>query len=544
MRPSSAIAVAPPSALNHAFVCCLHLALLLLLYFQTFSFDYVYFDDADYVIENPGVMGGLTIDGIRWAFTSFYMSNWHPLTWLSHMLDVSLFGPAPGWAHLHNAGLHLINSLLVYALLLKLSGSWIKACILSLVFLAHPLHVESVAWIAERKDLLCALFFLLGLLRYDSYRAQKSAINYLSVLLCFVLALLAKPMAVTFPVVLVLLDIFVYRENIQKNSTGYTAFIFRALVEKIPFILLSGISSVVTILAQNAGDAVASLKNHTITARLETVSSAYITYIKQFLAPVKLVIFYPVSTSFSLGNLFITTAILLSVVLLPFTVRKRLPLVTLGFCIFLVTLLPVIGLVQVGSQAHADRYMYIPSVGLLIACVYLLPERHEKHFQFTTLLAALFVLFLTLLCFWQVSYWRNEHTLFSRAQEVSGPNYLSHLHLAQFYTRHSKFDDASQHSLQAMTLDSERPEAYQALGNIALAQQNFPLAEKFYTESLEKASAEAWMVNNLGIIWAERGEIERGIAAFEKALEMDPSLHAAQQNIERYRTKRPKLIPQ
>jgi len=530
-----------PGALTHGLVIGAQLAILCLLFAQTLAFDYVYFDDAEYVLENPAVRAGLTLEGIRWAFTSFYMSNWHPLTWLSHMLDVSLFGVDPGWAHIHNVVLHGINSLLVYALLLKLSGSWGKAGVLSLVFLVHPLHVESVAWIAERKDLLCALFFLLGLILYDGYRANLGKLRYAGILLAFALSLLAKPMAVTFPVVLLILDFFVYRHCFQANrdaGPGGKVDYFRALIEKLPFIALALGSSIVTIAAQDAGNAVAYLEAHSLISRWNTATAAYLIYLKQFILPVDLVAFYPVITSSSASILLIPGAILGALLVLALIVAPQYPLILAGLCWYLVTLLPVIGLVQVGSQAHADRYMYLPSVGVLLACVYLLPSRHSKRFQLGIIISSLFVVYLTVICYWQVGYWRNQHVLFSRVLAISGPTYLAHLNLAEDYIRRAMLTEAREHALSAMKLRPDIADSYQAIGNIALAEKKFREAEKYYRITLSKGQVQANVVNNLGITLAEQGDIPAAIKAFNKALEIDPYMAEAQKNLGAYTAKK------
>ena len=529
-----------PGALTHGLVIGAQLAILCLLFAQTLAFDYVYFDDAEYVLENPAVRAGLTLEGIRWAFTSFYMSNWHPLTWLSHMLDVSLFGVDPGWAHIHNVVLHGINSLLVYALLLKLSGSWGKAGVLSLVFLVHPLHVESVAWIAERKDLLCALFFLLGLILYDGYRANLGKLRYAGILLAFALSLLAKPMAVTFPVVLLILDFFVYRHCFQANrdaGPGGKVDYFRALIEKLPFIALALGSSIVTIAAQDAGNAVAYLEAHSLISRWNTATAAYLIYLKQFILPVDLVAFYPVITSSSASILLIPGAILGALLVLALIVAPQYPLILAGLCWYLVTLLPVIGLVQVGSQAHADRYMYLPSVGVLLACVYLLPARHSKRFQVGIVISSLFVAYLTAICYWQVGYWRNQHILFSRVLAISGPTYLVHLNLAEDYIRRGMLTEAREHALAAMKLRPDVADSYQAIGNIALAEKKFKEAEKYFRITMSKGQVQANVVNNLGITLAEQGDIPAAITAFNKALEIEADMAEAQKNLRTYTIK-------
>lgn len=541
-RSGLPVAITPQhgGTLAHLLVAALQLALLLLLYSQTQTFDYAYFDDTEYVLKNPAVLAGLGIDGAQWAFTSFYMSNWHPLTWLSHMLDVSLFGVEPGWAHLHNVALHGINSLLVYALLLRYSGSWAKACVLSLIFLVHPLHVESVAWIAERKDLLCALFFLLGLILYDDFRARAGRLRYAGVLLCFALALLAKPMAVTFPVVLVILDFFVYRHCflIERQLDMDPGFDYAGvIVEKLPFIALSAAACTVTIIAQDAGNAVAYLKAHSLASRWEIATNAYVIYLRQSLLPVDLIAFYPINGSSSLLTLLLPSAFLGVVLVLCLLFASAYPLIAAGLCWYLATLLPVIGLVQVGSQAHADRYMYLPSVGILMACTYLLPLPASRHFRLAYTVALTFIVYLSVICYWQVGYWKNHYVLFSRALAVAGPSYLVHLHLSEDYMRRGILQDARQHGLAAMKLRPDAADSYQALGNIALAEKKYPEAEKLYRSALSRGPAQANIVNNLGITLAEQGNIPAGIRAFHTALEIEPGFSEAQQNLEIYNGK-------
>lgn len=531
-------------ALVHTLVTASHLAILVLLYGQTYSFDFVYFDDYEYVPGNSIVVSGLTLEGLKWAFTTFYMSNWHPLTWLSHMLDVSLFGVDPGWAHLHNAALHGVNSLLVYAILLKLSGSWWKACILSLVFLVHPLHVESVAWIAERKDLLCALFFLAGLLFYDSYRARPGKLLYFAVLISYILALLSKPMAVTFPIVLLILDFFVYRNCFEidtEASKSVKIDYAKAVIEKLPLLTLSVAISALTIVAQDAGNAVAYLEIHSISARLSIAASAYVIYLKQFLLPVDLVAFYPISRSASSFEFLLPTLTLLLMFVFAMIYARAFPLIAAGLFWFFIMLLPVIGLIQVGSQAHADRYMYLPSIGVLISCIYLLPSTDKKYFRFGVAFSVLFTTYLTLICFWQIGYWRNQNVLFHRVLAEIGPNYRAHIHLAVDYTKRGMLQEARQHGQAALNIKPASSDAYQAMGGIALAENKFQEAEKFYRlaiysgpQSLDPGRYYATLVNNLGITLAKQDRITEAKQTFERALQLEPTLLEARRNLELY----------
>jgi len=521
-------------------VVAVQLVLLIAIYGQTREFGYVYYDDAEYVLENFAIHSGWSIAGLKWAFTSFYMSNWHPLTWLSHMLDVSLFGLDPAAAHVHNVILHGLNSLLVYALLLRYCGNWLKASFLSVIFLVHPLHVESVAWIAERKDLLCALFFLTGLLLYDRYRKRPSRGVYANILVAGILALLSKPMAVTFPAVLVILDVFIYRPDFQRATAAgaITGFDYRrSLFEKLPFILLSAAACATTIFAQDAGDALAYLESHSLLSRVTIAASAYLIYLEQALAPVNLVAFYPLYESHNIVALVAPITVLVVALALALLCARRLPLLAAGFCWYLVTLLPVIGLVQVGSQAHADRYMYLPSVGLLMACTYLLPSRDSRRFQLRTALACVFVVYLSAICYWQVGYWRNQNLLFSRMLAVIGPHFLVHLHLSEDYKQRGLLAMAREQAAEALRLRPELPEGYQAMGNVELAAKHFQEAEQQYRVYLSKDPDNVMVLNNLGIALAEQGELPEAIETFETALDVQPSFSIARQNLVLYQAK-------
>jgi hypothetical protein len=528
----------PNNVLVHTLVICVHLLILVLLYSQTYFFDYVHFDDVGYVLMNSAVSPGLTLEGIQWAFTNVYMSNWHPLTWVSHMLDVSLFGFNPGWAHLHNMVLHGANSLLVYVFLQKLSGSWGKACILSLVFLVHPLHVESVAWIAERKDLLCAFFFLFGLLVYDSYRARPGRLRYSGVLIAYALALMAKPMAVTFPIVLLILDFFVYRRHsqigVEKNSIKNLDY-FRAIVEKLPFLVLAAVIGVVTIIAQD--NSLIALETQSISSRWTTATTAYFIYLKQFFLPIGLVAYYPITESTSPIDMVFLSLLLLILVALAANLAKRYPLIATGLCWYLITLLPVIGLIQVGSQAHADRYMYLPSVGVLISCIYLLPSRGKKYSQMSTVISIIFLAYLTIISYWQISYWENRNSLWSRVLDVLGPTYKAHIHLVDDYKQRGMLHEARQHSEAARSIDSNLPGAYIAMGNLALEKREFEQAEKLYRLALDKGGSTAELLNNFGIAMAEQGHTNGAIAAFEESIRIDPTRTEAKINLGRYRIK-------
>jgi len=521
---------------HHILVALGFCASLFLLYQQSFSFDYAYFDDADYVLKNPVVMEGLSWQGIYWAMTSLQLSNWHPLTWMSHMLDVSLFGSAPGPAHIHNVVLHGINSILVYALLLRWAGAFVPAVLLSLIFLVHPLHVESVAWIAERKDLLCALFYLLSLLLYDKFRRTSQCRWYIATMVCALLALMAKAMAVSLPVVMVLLDLTLYRTENDRRLPSLRAIII-SILGKLPLIFMVAAACAVAVIAQDGNQALAYLSAHSFTDRLETAASAYLIYIKQWLLPLNLVAFYPLSTQGTLAAWLLPSLAVFLLCATAMAFWKQIPQVTLGWAWYVVTLLPVVGLVQVGAQAHADRYMYLPSIGLLLIAGTLFPARKNARYQSAITLAALFTVFLGALCYLQVSTWKNQYTVFSRVLELEGPNHKAHIHLTGFYLRYGELDKAEKHATASISMAPKLGDGYQAMGNIALAQGRFQEAESYFRKALEAGPELGAVFNNLGIALAQQDKQTEATQAFTKAVELSPSLSSARENLQTQRQK-------
>ncbi|MFK7974956.1 MAG: tetratricopeptide repeat protein [Halioglobus sp.] len=522
---------------THTFVVAGLVGLLVLLYQQSFAFDYAYYDDDMYIIDNPMVLAGLSFEGLQWALTSFYGSNWHPLTWLSHMLDISLFGIDPRGAHIHNTVLHGISTLLVYVLLLRLTTRIWPSALLAAIFLVHPLHVESVAWIAERKDLLCAVFFLLALIFYDTYRKEKTTRAYLATLGCTALALLAKPMAVSLPVLMVLMDLTVYRSQWLGDKQSPTlGSLVKMAADKTPLIAITFGTCVLTVLAQDGAQAVAHLEAHSITDRLETASNAYWIYLKQWVVPTNLVAFYPLALEGSLRAWLVPTASLSIVSVIALMAMRRAPLVAIGWGWYLISLLPVIGLVQVGAQAHADRYMYLPSVGLLIAASTLFPPTQSRYLRSSYFLTGVFTAFLTVLCYWQIGMWKSQYTLFSSVLAQIGPNHKAYVHLTAYHLRHGELDTAQKYAALGIELAPKRSDGYQALGNIALQRGQFPAAEAHYRQAITRGPLVGPVFNNLGIALSQQGKQQQAAKAFAEALRIQPSLQAAQENLRRHNT--------
>ena len=381
-------------------------------------------DDDAYVTENPPVLHGLTGNGVKWAFTTFHASNWHPLTWLSHMADCSLFGENAAGSHLVNVGFHLANTLLLLLLLWRLTGAVWRSGFVAALFALHPLHVESVAWIAERKDVLSTCFGLLTLLAYVRYvegskvQSPKSKVWYGLALLCFVLGLMSKPMLVTWPFILLLLDYWPLRR--LQLSTGHSKLktLLFFVREKLAFFGLAAAASAVTFWAQKTGGAVVPLQELPLLNRLANVAVAYVAYLAKAFWPTRLAVLYPFVLDLPVMKVALAVVGLLAATVFSFLAARRAPYVLMGWVWFVGTLVPVIGLVQVGNQAMADRYTYIPLVGVFIVvswgAVDLTSRWRGQRFALSAgaavVLAGCFI--GTRL---QVGYWRNSLALFSHA---------------------------------------------------------------------------------------------------------------------------------
>lgn len=410
--------------------------LILAIYRQTGSFGAIPLDDHEYVFGNPAVAGGVTPEGVRWAFAAFEQGNWHPLTWLSHMADVSAFGMDAGAHHLVNVAFHLLNTLLLFRFLHRATGRAWEGALAAALFAVHPLHVESVAWIAERKDLLCAFFGFLALNAYAAYVLRPGVARYAIVLLLFAAGLMAKPMLVTFPFLLLLLDFWPFRRTAGVEVPGDgVGPISRAslpvlLLEKIPMIVLSAASSAVALAAQRAGGAVGSEIHFPLALRIGNAIDACAGYLLKTAWPANLAVFYPHPVApLPWPRIAAGGSLLLAVTVLSVAGLRRRPGFAVGWFWFLGTLVPVSGLVQIGGQAMADRYTYIPLVGLFLAAAMgaSSPGERRRPFPGAVAFAALVVVGLLSFLSWrQVSLWRGAVPLFTQAADSTRDNWLAH----------------------------------------------------------------------------------------------------------------------
>jgi tetratricopeptide (TPR) repeat protein len=489
---------------------------------QAGAHDFVNFDDPEYVYDNQMVRGGLSWEGLAWAFTHAHANNWHPLTWLSHMLDCELFGLDAGAHHLVSVALHAANAwLLCWALALLTQRFW-PSVLVALLFAVHPLRVESVAWVAERKDVLSGLFFVLTLLAYRRYSGRPSAGRYALVAGALALGLLAKPMLVTVPFVLLLLDFWPLRR------IGAAADIARLALEKLPLVALAGASSVVTVAVQSASGAVQSTAALSITERLAHAPVAWLSYLAKACWPSGLAVFYPHPALAganppllaALGAL----ALLAALTLLAVAAARRCGAWMVGWSWFLGMLVPVIGIVQVGDQSWADRYAYLPVIGLQIAAVFglhtALPARLHRP---AAIAGALACVAYGAAAWHQVGYWRNSVTLCERALAVTEDNYLAHVNLGIELRRRGELGAARAHYREAMRIRPGNVLATSELGSVLAELGELKEAQRLLEQAVAAAPGYGHAHTALGIAYGMDDQLERARACFDRALELDPN---------------------
>jgi len=518
------------------------LALVTLLVYLPVARDrFLVYDDDDYVTENVVVQNGLTWAGVKWAFTTRQASNWHPLTWLSHMLDCELFDLNPGAQHLVNVLFHAANAVLLFALMLRLTrlradasarqaGALWTGAFVAALFAWHPLRVESVAWISERKDVLSAFFGLLSLLAYTRFvrgsavRSPPSKIFYGLALLFFALGLMSKPMLVTLPLVMLLLDYWPLARmtSDRRQVTG----ILRLALEKWPFFLLTIGSCTVTYLAQRHGEAVVPLARVSLGYRLENAPVAVVRYLQKTIWPADLAVIYPmpdklpaIAVAFAVGVL-----ILLSVAV--WLGRRRRPYFLVGWLWFLGMLVPVIGLVQVGGAALADRYTYLPSIGLFMAVACGFRDRVER-LQFPRFACGGVAVLILAGCVFttehQLRFWRDSETLFRRALAVTKDNDIARVNLGVALDREGRSDKALAEYRAAATLAPGRYQIHNNLGNLLdkMGKPAEALAE--YREAVRLKPELASLRDDLGSVLAELGRLDEAMNEFTNAARLDPT---------------------
>ncbi len=503
----------------------------LFIYAQVAGFDFVYYDDDEYIFNNPQVQRGLTAENIVWAFHSLVSKHWHPVTWLSHMLDVQLFGLNPAGHHLMSLGLHLLTVLLLFRFLLITTGDRIPALIASLLLAVHPLHVENVAWVADRKDLLCALFWMVTLNAYAGYVQNSGFLRYMAVLLAFCLAALSKSMALTLPLVLILLDVWPLQRytpghrSKTSDSGGNDRHVFGwLLAEKMPFLVISTAVGLVTLHALNAfkGRSIPSFVP-AIDMRVSQGISAYLEYLIHLVYPVNLISPYQVSIQTYYWKPVVSSFVVLFITVAAIRLYRRHAYLAVGWAWYLVTLLPVAGFH--GPIRIADRYAYLTLIGIYIILAWggAAVSRLQPHLQKPLLiLSGIFIGILAVLAYHQTFYWKNTLSLFQHTLAVDPSIALAHSNLGVYHQDYGQIDTAIRYQSEAIRLAPSRPEYRYNLGVHYLHKQDYRLAKQYFEQANELRPGDLAALSNLGLCQLQLGEFEPARRSLEQALQIEP----------------------
>jgi protein O-mannosyl-transferase len=544
---------------------CLFLALLTaLIYWQVKNFDFVSYDDLAFIPNNPHVRTGLTLRGIQWAFTTFYEGYWHPLTWLSHMAAVELFGLKPGGHHLINVVIHIATTVLLFLVLKKMTRAIWQSAFVAALFALHPLHVESVAWVAERKDVLSAFFWILTLGAYALYAEKPNAQRYLLTLLFFILGLMSKPMIVTLPFTLLLLDywplgrlqqinLLIHKpqkeiapesKQRKRKSSGSIlrqihdsglpivdkpvsrrSLLFIFVIEKIPFFILSVLFSFTTFVAVKKVGALSSLKGIPLSGRMINAAVSYVMYLVKMFWPFDLALFYPHPLTYPLWQSIGAAFLLIAFTIFAMGAYRRFPYFTMGWFWYLITLIPVSGLVQAGMQARADRYTYVPLIGLFVTLAWGVPEMTKKwphRGKVLPLFAVMLIIPLMILSWYQIQYWKDDFTVFQHAINVTKDNDLAHSNLGFAYHNKGDLNNAMKHYRLAIIINPDHPDTHYNLG-ISLADQgHFQEAMDQCGMAVRLDPKHAPAYYNLAYVLMLQGRNDEAVKQLQVAIRLDP----------------------
>ena len=537
--------------LEKLIICCL-VVISLAVFLQTTGFGFVNFDDGSYVYNNSRVTAGLSLPGLFWALTTFHEANWHPLTWLSLMADASLSGfvaafgielgnPDAGVYHLTNVVLHTANVLLLFVLLNSMTRMRWRSAFVAALFAVHPLHVESVAWVSERKDVLSTLFLLLTMLAYLRYVAAPTRARYARVAVVFALGLMAKPMLVTLPILLLLIDFWPLGRLRETGPTPNTRSAALLLLEKWPLFLLSLCSCGLTFWAQRAGGAVIRTEWFPFVPRLINAIVSYGDYALRMVWPVDLGVFYPMRLAIPTRTIVLASAFVIACTVLAVRCARHWGMgwVTFGWFWYIITMIPVIGLVQVGMQAMADRYTYVPLIGLFVIVAWGVPAVAERLTNRNSLrsavlasLGAMAVIALGVQGYVQAAFWKDSPTLFGRALEVTGVNYFAEVNYASALVSADRLDEAMEHYRIAAKLKPQESAALVGIGTVLTKKEAYAEAEVYLRRAVKLAPGDAKARNNLGGLLLYQGKAREAAEQFEKALEIQPDYEGARTNLD------------
>jgi len=513
-------------------ICLFLIVISWIVYGQILGHDFINYDDEQYVTENAHVLNGLNWADLKWAFTTGHTGYSHPITWLSIQLDTQLYGKWAGGHHLTSLIIHSINAVLVFLLFWRMTGEVWPSGFVAAIFAIHPLHVESVAWVAERKDVLSGLFFLLTLHGYVSYVAKRGAGRYLVAVGLFILGILSKPMLVTVPCVLLLLDYWPLR---RATFTGGKEEVGRLVLEKVPFAIVAALWSLLTFIIQKQTGAVAEGVHFALGQRLANAVVSYGMYIWNTIWPQNLALFYPYPMTIAMGAVLLSGIVLVLISIFCIAKRRSSPYLIVGWLWYVGMLVPVIGFIQVGKQARADRYTYLPQIGLCLLVVWGVVEllRWRGSRQVLAVIGTFLITGLTALAYVQASYWQNSETVWNHSLAHTAENYVAHNNLGKAVMLKGRLDEAVVHFRRALEICDECSDVHNNLGHALARKGNWAEAVPAYQSAIRTwpTGPNAHNNNNLGIALARIGRSEEAIEQFREALRLDGTYREAHSNL-------------
>jgi tetratricopeptide (TPR) repeat protein len=513
-----------------------------IVYAKVISFAFINYDDNRYITNNIHVYSGISWQNICWAFNND-VDYWIPLSWLSHMLDCTFFGLNSGLHHLENLLIHIVNSVLLLLLLKKMTGSLLKSAFVAALFGLHPIHVESVAWVAERKDLLSAFFGLMTIWKYTDYIRRRTVTNYLIVVLLFCLGLMAKPMIVTLPIVLLLLDFWPLNQvMVCGHSSNHDdrqmlrplAFQVRnTILPKIPLLALSGMVSLITIVSRDDSIEASSI-TYPLSIRVGNAFVSYVTYLRKFFWPSDLAIYYPYPDSIPAGHIVLALLLLVALSVLAIRAHGKYPYCMVGWFWYLIALVPVLGIVNSGSQALADRYTYIPLIGVGIVLAWGgsdLAAALRVGRKVLCYLAIAIVGSYSICSALQVRYWANSTVLFRHALAVTSNNHVAHVNLGMSYESQGDINGALQHYREAVTIRPDWNIALYNYANVLSGIGKYDEAIRYYQRAAELSPKGSQVLYNLGIAYYETGDLPAAERCFQQTIQINPDFVDAYFNL-------------
>ncbi len=497
--------------------------------------EFVEYDDNQYLTENTHIRSGFSRESVGWAFTSGYAANWHPLTWLSHMADIELFGVKPAGHHLHNVLLHALATMLLFLILENMTGAVWRSAFVAMAFGIHPLRVESVAWAAERKDVLCAVFWMLTIAAYLDYVKRGGARRYLLVGLCFALGLMTKPMLVSLPLVLLVLDFWplgrVRQLPLKPAQPGRAVSLPRLIAEKIPLLMLAAVSCAITYHFQQQGKSMA--PDLPLPFRVANALTSGVGYLGKIFWPGNLAVLYPYPVEWPLWKPAAAALILVACSALVRSRWSSQPYLAAGWSWYLISLVPVIGLVQVGAQSMADRYTCLPSIGIFIMLAWTatrLSAGWRRQRLILALLGSLAAIAMVAATRTQLSYWKNSLALFDHTVAVTRNNYVMHHSLGWVLAKQDQLDEAADHFRQALQLHPD-PDTNLDLADLLIRRKQFDEAVTYLNRVLQVEPTNAIAHYDLGVVFQAREKVDEAIDAYEQAVRLDRDNSRAYNNL-------------